>query len=511
MKKFFKLLTSKLALAAFFFLLQAAILVFLILSILSLNSTVSFWVTLALQVLSVIVCIYIINRDDKSDYKLAWVVPILLFPIFGGFLYLTMGRQNVNRKLKKKMKTIDESTETALRQTVETVGSWELKPTNEKISRYIINQGTFPLYDKTETTYYSIGETMADAMIESLEKAEKYIFMEFFIIASGVFLERVLNVLKRKAEQGVEVRIIYDDVGCVGKISGKKIKEIRNSGIKIHAFNKLRASVNANNRDHRKIVVIDGMTAFTGGINIADEYINVTHPYGHWKDTGMKFSGPAAWSFTVMFLRFWQVLAGIEPDPYHFVPDNWEQTPQGDGYVQPLCSGPDKRTQLIKNSFLHIINGAKNYVYINTPYLILDDETVTALCLAAKSGVDVRITMPHIPDKKLIFTMSRSFYVPLLKAGVKIYEYIPGFIHAKSVVSDDHTAYIGSCNFDYRSFFLHYEVGAILYDTPSIENMKEDYLQTVENCHSVSYEEATDVKIFTKIGRAILRLFAPLL
>ena len=504
-------MTSKLALAAFFFILQAAIIVFLILSIMSFNSTVSFWVTLCLQILSVLVCIYIINRDDKSDYKLAWVVPILLFPIFGGFLYLTMGRQSVNRKLKKKMKKIDEETEAALRQTVENAGSRELKPTNAKISRYIINQSNFPLYDKTQTTYYPLGENMADAMVEELEKAEKYIFIEFFIIAKGVFLQRVLDVLKRKAEQGLEIRIIYDDVGCVGKISNKKIREIRNAGIKIHAFNKLRASVNANNRDHRKIVVIDGVTAFTGGLNIADEYINVTHPYGHWKDTGMKFTGPAAWSFTVMFLRFWQILAGIEPDPYKFVPDSREHDSSDDGYVQPLCSGPDTRTQLIKNSFLHIINKAQQYVYINTPYLILDDETVTALSLAAKSGIDVRITMPHIPDKKLIFTMSRSFYVPLLKAGVKIYEYTPGFVHAKSVVSDDHTAYIGSCNFDYRSFFLHYEVGAVLYDTPSIEDMKNDYLETITKCHSVSYKEATDVRIFTKIGRALLRLFAPML
>ena len=511
MKKFFKLLTSKLALAAFFFLLQAALIVFLILSVLSFDSTVSFWIQIAFQVLSVIVCIYIINRDDKSDYKLAWVMPILLFPIFGGFLYLTMGRQRVNRKLRKKTEQIDEATEDALRQTVENVGSRELKPTNAKISQYIINQSSFPLYDRTNTEYYPIGEEMADAMIAAMETAEKYIFIEFFIITKGVFLERVLEVLKRKIEQGVEIRIIYDDVGCVGKISSGKIREMRNAGIKICAFNKLRASVNANNRDHRKIVVIDGKVAFTGGLNIGDEYINVTHPLGHWKDTGMKFSGPAAWSFTVMFLRFWQILAGIESDPYKFVPDSFDDLAEAQGYVQPLCSGPDKKNQLIKNSFLQIINRAQNYVYINTPYLILDDETVTALSLAAKSGVDVRITMPHIPDKKLIFTMSRSFYIPLLKAGVKIYEYTPGFVHAKSVVSDDHTAYIGSCNFDYRSFFLHYEVGAILYDTPSIENMKDDYLQTLEKCRAISYEEAADVRIITKIARAVMRLFAPLL
>ena len=504
-------MTSKLALAAFFFILQAAVLVFLVLSILSLNTTVSFWVQLALQILSVLVCIYIINRDDKSDYKLAWVVPILLFPLFGGFLYLAMGRQKINRKLRKQIKKIDESTEKTLRQTVSTVGSHELEPANENLSKYIINQSSLPLYDKTETTYYSIGETMADALVEALDKAEKYIFIEFFIIAKGVFLDRVTEVLKRKAIQGVEIRIIYDDVGCVGKISNKKIRELRNSGIKMCAFNKLRASVNANNRDHRKIVVIDGTTAFTGGINIADEYINVTHPYGHWKDTGMKFSGTAAWSFTVMFLRFWQMLNEIEPDPYDFVPEKTEQPPEFCGYVQPLCSGPDKRTQLIKNSFLHIINNAKQYVYINTPYLIPDDEITSALCLAAKSGVDVRITMPHIPDKKLIFTMSRSFYPPLLKAGVKIYEYVPGFVHAKSIVADGHTAYIGSCNFDYRSFFLHYEVGAILYDAPSIEDMTKDYMQTLEQCRAISYEEATDVRVFTKIGRAILRLIAPLL
>ena len=510
MKRFFKLLSSKLAFAILLFLVQIAILVVLILSLLNFQNTVSVYVQIGFQALSIIVCIYIINRDDKSDYKLAWIVPILLFPLFGGFLYLTLGRQRVNSKMQNRINKINEQTEEALRLSVEHADSRSLSPTNAKISEYILNQENFPLYDKTQTTYYPLGEYFMSAMLEEMEKAEKYIFIEFFIIAKGVFLERILRLLRSKREQGVEIKIIYDDVGSLGKITADIIKKIRSYGIEIHAFNKIHASVNTNNRDHRKIVVIDGVTAFTGGINVSDEYINVTHPYGHWKDTGMKFTGNAAWSFAVMFLRFWQMLSSEEADTHKYIPEKQNEQ-ETDGYVQPLCSGPDNKNRLIKNAFLQIINGAKEYVYINTPYLILDDETTTALCLAAKSGVDVQITMPHIPDKKLIFIMSRSFYIPLLKAGVKIYEYTPGFIHAKSIVSDDSTAYIGSCNFDYRSFFLHYEVGAILYETQSIEDMKKDYLQTVQLCHAVKTEEATDVRLFTKLGRAVLRLFAPLL
>ena len=282
-------------------------------------------------------------------------------------------------------------------------------------------------------------------------------------------------------------------------------------GVKTRAFNKLKPTFNIrmNNRTHRKIAVIDGKIAFTGGANLADEYINVVDKFGHWKDTAVRLEGPAAQSFAIMFLRFWQLLERSVSPIDAFLPQ--AEFAPACGYVQPVESDPGKNVQSIEKGLMEMLHNADEYAYINTPYLIPDNEFITALCLSAESGVDVRITMPHIPDKRMIFVMSRSFYPVLLKSGVKIYEYLPGFVHAKSMVCDDSVAYIGTCNLDYRSFYLHYECGAYLYDVPAIADMKADYLRTLEKCKQITYEEATDVTAVTKLARTVLRLFAPLM
>lgn len=462
------------------------------------------------------VCIYIINREDNAGYKLIWIFVILTFPVFGGFLYIAMGRKTTRKKLTNKMKLIDARTQTLLEVTNEIVASHEIKPHNKKVSTYITNLSHYPIYKNTGTEYYPTGELMYEAILKELEKATRYIFMEFFIIERGKMWDPILEILKRKADAGVDVRIIYDDIGCISRIPGNYYKTLNKMGIKTRVFNKLRASVNANNRTHRKIIVIDGNISFTGGINLADEYINEVKPFGEWKDTGIKLTGDATWSFTIMFLRFWQMLDVADPDISRFAPTDMTQTGydtdagEKEGYIQPLSAGPDKKNPLIKNTFLHMISNAREYVYINTPYLILDDETVLTLCLSASSGVDVRITMPGIPDKKYAYAMSHSFYAKLLESGVKIYEWEPGFMHAKSIIADGNTAYIGSCNFDYRSFYLHYECGVILYDDSVIDRMKYDYLETLSSCRVCTYEQFKNVNVFVRLGRSIMRIFAPL-
>ncbi|MDE6397929.1 MAG: cardiolipin synthase, partial [Clostridiales bacterium] len=369
-------------------------------------------------------------------------------------------------------------------------------------------------YDGTAVRYYPLGEDFLQALLADLQQATQYIFMEYFIIDRGKCWNAVLDVLQQKAAQGVDVRILYDDFGCLLTLPGNYPKKLKDMGIKVHVFNKIKPTFNIrmNNRTHRKITVIDGRIAYTGGVNLADEYVNAIDKFGHWKDTAVRLSGNAAQSFAVMFLQFWMLLEKEYLPASNFLPAlTDESTPQNGGYVQPIASYPDQNLQVIEKALMEMVHTADRYVYINTPYLIPDNEFVTALCLAAQSGVDVRITMPHIPDKRIVFTMSRSFYPVLLKAGVKIYEYLPGFVHAKSMLCDDSVAYVGTCNLDYRSFYLHYECGTILYDVPALADMKTDYLSTLEKCKQITYEEATDVRAVTKLARSVLRLFAPLM
>lgn len=537
MHKLFKLLTNKILITIFFFLLQV---IFMSLVVLFL-SAISMWIYVLFSVLSVIVCLVINSMEDTNpNYKLAWVIPILIFPMFGGALFITMGRPpKMKKKIRLKMAKVNHDTERLLTEIgIPPENANKLPPDEKKLHNFINFNSGYPLYGNTYTTYYEIGEKFHIALIEELKKAEKFIFLEFFIIEPGKFWNSVLEVLEQKAAEGIDVRVIYDDFGCLLTLTSNYDKKLREKGIKATIFNKVKPTfdIRLNNRTHRKIVVIDSKVAFTGGFNLADEYINEIVKFGHWKDTGMKFEGNAAWSFTVMFLRFW-LLQNDDPINYtDFLPpmsalDSTTELENSTtantsfsaeinsdfikkpakGYIQPLSGGPGGNHQIIENAFIQMIANADSYVYINTPYLVLDNEFLTVLCNAAKSGVDVRITMPHIPDKKFVFIMSRSFYPQLLKAGVKIYEYLPGFNHAKSIVSDDCLAYIGTCNLDYRSFYLHYECGAFLYETDSIADMKADYLNTLQSCKEISYQEATDVTVFTRLARSILRLFAPLM
>ncbi len=510
MRKLFKLLTNKILITIFFFLLQIALTCFIVLVL----TSISAWVYIGFSILSLFICLFIMGKDTNPGYKLAWVIPILVAPLFGGMMYISFGRSaRLRRKERKRLaQTIRETCkhyDGALARTDERLD--RLNESSHKLGTLVRNLSGYPVYEHTDVQYYSLGEDFYAALKDDLSKAEHSILLEYFIIERGKCWDGILEILQEKVATGVDVRVIYDDMGCLFTLPGNYAKKLKAMGIKAHVFNRIKPTFNIrmNNRTHRKIAVIDGKVAYTGGLNLADEYINEVEKYGHWKDTAIRMEGETAHAFAVMFMQFWLLLdRSQEPIDNFLLP-----AAQHDcrGFVQPVASDPGQNVQVIEKGLMEIIHNADRYVYINTPYLIPDNEFVTALCLAAQSGVDVRITMPHIPDKKTVFIMSRSFYPVLLKAGVKIYEYLPGFVHAKSMVCDDSIAYVGTCNLDYRSFYLHYECGAFLYDVPAIDDIKADYLATLEKCKEITYEEATDVTAFTKLARSVLRLFAPLM
>ena len=379
--------------------------------------------------------------------------------------------------------------------------------------RYLQNYAGYPVYSQTRTTYLCPGERFHEELLMQLEKAEHYIFLEFFIIQDGVFWNSIYEILKRKASQGVKVRIIYDDLGCFFILPTDFVKQMEDSGIECAIFNPFRPllTVKQNNRDHRKIVVIDGKIAFTGGINIADEYINTFEKHGHWKDSGILVEGKAAWSFTLMFLEMWELCKKSDEDIASWYP--WQFTPctqPSDGLVLPYADSPMDTENVGEHVYLQILNEASDYVYINTPYLIVDDSMVSALCLAAKRGVDVRIVTPHRWDKWLVHMTTRSYYRELIRAGVQVYEYTDGFIHAKSFVSDDIIATVGTANLDFRSLYLHFECGAWLYGGQAVAQVKEDFVNTLEICQRIEEKDCAKY-LSSKLLQEILRLFAPLM
>jgi cardiolipin synthase len=350
-----------------------------------------------------------------------------------------------------------------------------------------------------------------------LEKAQHFIFLEYFIIHEGAFWDSILRILVQKAREGVDVRIIYDDMGSISTLPKDYPHMLREYGIQCYAFNPMKPilSLRLNNRDHRKIMVIDGHTSFTGGINLADEYINQMKMNGYWKDTGIMLKGDATWNFTNMFLQLWQHLseAPVDYEAFHPPISQFPKECQGkgNGFVQPYADNPLFSEEVAENVYLNMIHRATKYIYITTPYLIVDNEMITALTLAAQSGIDVRIVTPGIPDKKAVFMMTRSFYEPLTKAGVKIYEYTPGFLHAKMMVADDTYAVVGSINLDFRSLYLHFECACFLYNSPVIQDIKEDILEAISVSQERTYEDCRALNAPYRLWLSLVRLYAPLL
>lgn len=468
-----------------------------------------------LTVLSLIVVVYIVSTKNNPSYKLAWTIPVLAFPVFGGFFYLMFGLKKTTKRFKESLKNIHDETNKFLIQDEELLKEIlrEEKSIYNQV-KYLEANADSPVYKNTFTKYLSPGEEYYKLLLEEIKKATNYIFMEYFIIQEGEMWNSILDVLKEKVKEGVDVRVIYDDMGCLRTLPFKYDEKLKSYGIKVVAFNPFVPflSVFMNNRDHRKITVIDGHTAFTGGINLADEYINAIERFGHWKDSGIMIKGEAVWKFTVMFLQIWMFATGEDVDFKDYDPHiNYSGDFEGCGYVQPYGDSPLDDEIVGENVYLNIINKAKNYVYITTPYLIVDNEIVTALTLAAKSGVDVKIITPHKEDKLYVHMVTRAYYDQLIEAGVDIYEYEPGFIHSKNFVCDDEIGVVGTINLDYRSLYLHFECGVLMYKTESIKDIKEDFLNTLEKSKKITIEDTKRIKLENRFITAILRVFAPLL
>ncbi len=507
-KKINQLIASRITAVALLLILQIAVIVLLIVKL----SRYFAFVYMGFMLLSLAVFLYVINKNDNPSYKLAWAIPIMIFPLFGGIFYLLLGSHKVNKYLLRRLSEIDTERHLILDDIKSDTDLIKRDYEAYRQSSYLKNMG-FPVYENTETTFHPTGESKFEALVKRLENAKDFIFLEYFIIEEGYMWNTILEILEKKVKEGVEVRLIYDSFGCLLTLPDKYYKKMREKGIKCIEFNPLIPVVTLlmNNRDHRKIAVIDGEYGFMGGINLADEYINKIEKYGHWKDAALEIHGEAVKSLTCMFLSMWQAVTGKKEDYMRYI-SKTVPISSAAGYVQPYCDSPLDDNLVGEMTYLNMINRADRYIYINTPYLIIDNESITALTLAAKSGVDVRIITPHVADKWYVHMVTRAYYSQLVNNGVKIYEYTPGFIHAKTFVADDEIATVGTVNLDYRSLYLHFECGIWMFKTPVIKDMKEDFLNTLKVCTPVTKDSPLlKAKGFKKLLRAVLRIFAPLM
>lgn len=511
MKKILNFLFSRLISVILALFIQA----FLFVSVIWRFSNLFIYFYIVCTLISIAAVLFIINDKSNPAYKIAWIIPIMLFPIFGGIIYMIFGGYKSSRFTKTKMSKIQEEINEYLNP--QQAITEELYLDGRSIanqSLYIQNTSFCPVYKNTLSSYLTPGEDMFGILIDELKSAKKFIFLEYFIIQEGLMWDTILEILKEKVKEGVDVRIIYDDLGTILTLPYKYDKTLEKFGIKCCVFNPFIPvlSVKLNNRDHRKIAVIDGHTAFTGGINLADEYINAIIKYGYWKDSCVVVRGEAVWSFTVMFLTLWNYLRKTDEDYSKFcaLPEQLDKY-ESDGFVQPFTDSPLDDESVGESIYLNLINTAEKYVYINTPYLVPDNEMLTALCLAAKRSVDVRLITPHMGDKWFVHAVTRSNYNILVENGVKIYEYTPGFNHAKSIVSDDKLAVVSTINLDYRSLYLHFECGTWLYKTKSVFEIKEDFLNTLNKCEEITLDFCRSIKWYKRLGRSILRIFAPLM
>ncbi len=469
-----------------------------------------------MQVAAILVVLVVVNKRSNPSYKIAWTVLILAVPIVGILVYFIFGRSELTRRTRKRMEAVNLEIEKELpgnQELLEELG--EIDPAACRQAKYIREWAGFPAYKNTRTDYYSCGEEMFPDILKALESAEHFIFLEYFIVEEGEMFGAILDILRRKAAAGVDVRMIYDDFGCVTTLPAKYYRKMQEWGVKCVRFNPLYPvmSVIMNNRDHRKILVVDGKTGFTGGVNLADEYINRVARFGYWKDAGIRLEGEAVWSFTVMFLEMWcYVNKTKEPDLGKFRFQGGAGAEFGtDGYVQPYDDSPLDNETVGENIYMNIINRAKEYVYIFTPYLIIDHELLKALQNASKSGVDVRIVLPGIPDKRVVYWMSQSYYEPLIECGVRIYQYNPGFLHSKCFVCDDEIATVGSINMDYRSLYLHFECGVFLYRAKAVAQVKEDMVKAMGESEEINLEFCRKRPAAVRTFQSVARLFAPLL
>ncbi|TLG79631.1 cardiolipin synthase [Vagococcus zengguangii] len=509
--KFLRSATNRIVLTAVLILVQLGLLYMLLMRF---QTSANFFY-IGYFIVSTIAVLSIINSRRNPAYKIAWLIPVTLLPYLGVMIYLIFGRLYTKKSFKNKMDEVHQKEIDAINKTFDVLNPHDVMPNEDAAihSTYLYNYGDLPLFQNSTSRYLKIGEEMFEEMKIELRKAERYIFMEYFIIEEGKMWNEILEILEEKVAQGVDVRLIYDDFGCLFKLPYKYNEVLEAKGIKTCIFNPIVPVLSSifNNRDHRKIMVIDGKTAFTGGINLADEYINEVERFGHWKDTGIVMKGDIAWGFTIMFLSMWDFLHEEENDYTFYYPGKNRDYDNQTGFYQPFSDNPFTSEAISMSVYSNLINRAKKYIYITTPYLIIDNTLMDALCNAAKSGIDVRIQTPHIPDKWYAHSVTRSNYDQLLEAGVKIFEYTPGFIHSKSIVVDDLYAVVGSINLDFRSLYLHLENGIWMYDTETVHEIYQDFVDVQEVCHEVTLEDAKSVGWWRHLARAVLNVFAPLM
>ena len=461
---------------------------------------------------TVVMVLYLFNNRMDSTAKLTWLALIAVVPLLGAFLLLYTQTNLGHRKIKERVVQLIQETRDTLHQEDGVLEALEEDPCGtDDLCRYLNRSGCFPLYDQTEVTYFPLGEDKFAAMLTELEKAERFIFMEYFIIEEGYMWGRILDVLARKAREGVDVRVMYDGTCEFSLLPYDYPKRLAKLGIQARAFSPVTPflSTHYNYRDHRKILVIDGKVAFNGGVNLADEYINQKERFGHWKDTALLLRGKAVQSFTLMFLQMWSIPEKT-PD---FSPCLAETAPVGaaEGFVMPFGDCPLDEDKVGESVYMDILYRATDYVHIMTPYLILDGELETALKYAAQRGVDVKIILPGIPDKPSAYALAKSHYASLVDAGVKLYEYTPGFVHAKVFVCDDCKAVVGTINLDYRSLYHHFECATYLYQVPCIRDIAEDFNATLAQCREVTPETIKNEKASYKVMGSIMKIVAPLM
>ena len=476
-------------------------------------------IQLCTTVLAFVVVLYVLGREQNSAYKLLWTVVLLALPVFGLMLFAIL---EFSPSTHRTAREFDKANE-ALKGT---------KPMNEDVlpeltktspylgnaAHYLVDRAGAPLWRADEVTFYAQAEAGYEAQLEAIAAAKKFVFLEYHAIEDSVSFARMKELLARKAAEGVDVRVVYDDLGSFGFVNYRFKKSMEAIGVRCRVFNPMIPvmSVLMNNRDHRKITVVDGQVGFTGGYNLADEYFNITHPYGQWKDTGVRLTGGAVNSLTATFLQMWIATGDTDEGDYsRFLPEHAQPAPlmadgQARGWVQPYADSPLVASPVAENMYLNVIGCATRRLWITTPYLIIDDEMSRMLTLAARRGVDVRIVTPGIPDKKLVYRITRSYYAQLARHGVRIYEWTPGFIHAKQMLADEDVACVGTINLDYRSLYLHFENGCVIYRNPALKDIEADFEQVFGQSVEVTKYYANEKVGPLRIGRRLLRLLSPL-
>lgn len=512
MKRFLKLLTGRLFTFIALFALQIGVLVWLIMNFM----VASAYYIPIVSTVAFISVFFIVSRDENPVFKISWILVIMTVPIFGVPFYILFGNKRIGRRVarqmakyqehyEKEMRAVLPEPEPAVREALGACSSHFLRQ-----SDYIMNLTGSPAWGGTALEYFPLGEQAFARILEEVGHAKRFILFEYFIVEEGEMWAAMLAALRRKLDEGVEVRIMYDDLGSIQTLPLGYERILRGYGFKVGVFNKVKPHLNAklNYRDHRKILIIDGHVGFTGGINFADEYINRKIRFGHWKDTTVMLKGDAVWNLTLMFFQQWIFTTGEEIDLTEFTP---RESFPSDGFVQPFGDSPLDGENISEHAYIQIINHARRYVWITTPYLIIDTKMHTALSIAAQSGVDVRIITPRFPDKWYVHPVTRSNYLPLLAAGVRIFEYTPGFMHAKMFVSDDEVSIVGTTNMDYRSFYLHFECGVAFFCSSVATHVRNDIARTLDLCTEVSLFEEESRSLPVRFGRSVLKLFSPLM